>query len=1777
MKRKMKKLLSGIMAAMLLMGSFSAMAAPTRDAGSETSREIAHHLYVAPTGNDDSGDGSAAKPFASIERAKEEVKKLDKTKGDIVVEIADGFYALEDTLTFDETDSGNENCTIYYEAAEGATPVISGGPLLESEWVEAEEVDWLQDGLTAYKTTFKRDDRVRAIYVNGQRASMTMKTKRPMKSVGSYSITKGQADWAWISKNNIKSGNVFEKGFLPADTKNPQNIELVTQSKWVTAIITASTLEEDADGNTQVNFSMPYAAIAQQPSWGCNYNPGGNQQVWNVFEWLSKAGEFYFDQAGDTLYYIPRAGEDMSKAEVVVPELNTLVDVKGSTPKKDYAQHITFDGLSFANCDWTLEDVDGSRGNATVQAATVMNKFASGNWHNDMYRSYDVPAAAVHVTSAHNIAILNGEIKNTGYLGLHLENDVYDITVTGNLIGYTGGAGIVVGHPQHIYENDTEIHWVGGSSSNNAGPDKEKFQNGTEAVPKNIFIRNNYLPENCYFFPGNSPITTFYTQNMWIEHNFIYKCAYSGMSIGWGWCNFDGETGSDSQLPGIPSTTSRNNHVNYNRIEDYASILQDCGGIYTLGQQGDGTPGGTDYSQYSEFSGNYINVYRETPSWVNEGRWINGFHPDEGSAYILFDSNVITNTLRNVYEMNNWRRKHDLIVTNGFSNSSRSETTAPNCSLDQYVNANCIWPKAGNNVVLNSGLENEYTYLTGKDVMPDSYYELASNVRMPAGESLNRRGLLAADDTVWLAPAGTTEFVAGPTMTKAAGNETTIVTPAETGEYKLYIVYADGSVSDASDFTVYVGEKKDLVNVAEGQEYSVSQMKPLVLELDTDNYSFTLNGRKIKNGYAVNTANTWTLEATPIGTTAVEKTVTFSTRVTKANQLLPRNLTVSPEGLIEFAEALNDAGYKVWLAESGLSAFDENDPKQSMVLGDSASMKAPKTPGTYVLSVTPVGDESAIDSTSDAKVRVLNMVTPGNGLAAYGTPKLGGDTSDAIWNSAPSLVLEKHLSMKDGPASGLAKVLWDEDNLYVRVEVDDPVLNADSSNAHEKDSIEIFVDETNCKASSYQAGMGQYRISYKNQQTFNGTGIKDGFESYAKETVNGYVIEAKIPFKHVEPSAEMKIGFDVQINDANADGVRQDIIMWYDESGQSWQSGAKWGEVTLQEKSEIPMNGLNMWFAADRGLTFSADGVTVEKWENQGLTDATLTVKGNDTAPTLGTNENDVPAIVFDGTKNALTVEDVDIFNGKSELTLIVVSSYNGPSVTGWTGDWTSGDQYSALYVNEAGGWGGLFVSPYHDWVSTRFGTGAQFCNIKAGRPQVTHDSNVVISVKNGTTEMIYLDGEKAKTKEDTRETTKGIGSTMYIGKSSNSGNGDKYFKGTISEIMVYDRALSEEEVAQVNEYLTKKHLEKAAPEVEVESLEVIPTIPVPEYELGEELDFADFKVIAHYADGTEAEIDAADCEITGFDSETVDFKTVTVTYQGKSASFVVMVKAPLELPDNDLRDLLAQTYNRVKDLSTQGAAGSAVKCFKEALAAAKDILDNKPEATEAEIETALKNLINATQGLGILKGDKTNLAWLIAYAKDMIERKDSYVANNWVLLEKALEKAGDVMADDDAFAEDIKPAEDMLLAAIAAQRYKANKEALEALIAQANSIDVSKYTKESVQLFAAALAAAVNVMNDDTLSVDEQNVVDNAAKTLAAAINGLRLASADDGSTGDGSGDDGNKDGSSKDDGKNGNTGINAPKTGDTMPVAIWVLAGMLALCAGLAVVLRKRMGRQA
>lgn len=200
---------------------------------------------------------------------------------------------------------------------------------------------------------------------------------------------------------------------------------------------------------------------------------------------------------------------------------------------------------------------------------------------------------------------------------------------------------------------------------------------------------------------------------------------------------------------------------------------------------------------------------------------------------------------------------------------------------------------------------------------------------------------------------------------------------------------------------------------------------------------------------------------------------------------------------------------------------------------------------------------------------------------------------------------------------------------------------------------------------------------------------------------------------------------------------------------------------------------------------------------------------------------------------------------------------------------------------------------------------------------------------------------------------------------------------------------------------------------------------------------------------------------------------------------------------------LLQKTYDYALTLSTQGVTESAKKLFEDALAQAKAVLDD-PDATAEEINTAWDDLLVGIWSLGLTQGDKAMLEQLITKAEAMVEDSDKYVADHWQALLDALETALAVQGDGDAMQEDVDQAAQALLNAILDQRFKADKSILEGLIAQAQRIDLTGYTAQSVATFRTALAEAQAVLADHSLSEDEQSQVDAMVDKLTAAIHGL-------------------------------------------------------------------------
>jgi len=178
---------------------------------------------------------------------------------------------------------------------------------------------------------------------------------------------------------------------------------------------------------------------------------------------------------------------------------------------------------------------------------------------------------------------------------------------------------------------------------------------------------------------------------------------------------------------------------------------------------------------------------------------------------------------------------------------------------------------------------------------------------------------------------------------------------------------------------------------------------------------------------------------------------------------------------------------------------------------------------------------------------------------------------DSIYDSAEPIIVDKFIQgiedEKNVFKGATAKVygVWDENALYIYTEVADPFLSSKSATAYLQDSIEIFIDENNKKTSFYEKDDAQYRISYKNRQSFGATGSTDGFKSAAKIIPGGYAVEALVPFRTLKGSDGLIIGFDFQVNDDQGSGVRDSISKWNDPTNDSWQSTSGYGVLILKK------------------------------------------------------------------------------------------------------------------------------------------------------------------------------------------------------------------------------------------------------------------------------------------------------------------------------------------------------------------------------------------------------------------------------------------------------------------------------------------------------------------------------------------------------------------------------------------------------------------------------------
>jgi len=227
--------------------------------------------------------------------------------------------------------------------------------------------------------------------------------------------------------------------------------------------------------------------------------------------------------------------------------------------------------------------------------------------------------------------------------------------------------------------------------------------------------------------------------------------------------------------------------------------------------------------------------------------------------------------------------------------------------------------------------------------------------------------------------------------------------------------------------------------------------------------------------------------------------------------------------------------------------------------------------------------------TGDTKVYSLAMQVRGGGHGGElftqipetaTVPTIDG-AIDSIWSTAatrptPNVILGS--VSNDADLSAQWRAMWDSNNLYILVDVNDDVHYNDSaySTPWEDDAVELYIDADNSMGSSYD-GVHDYELVFR----WNDPNIHLGVYSATNITgmtfaivnrTGGHIFEAKLPWSSmgVAPGTGSQFGLDVHLCDDDNGGTREAKKAWWATNDNSWQWPYMFASILLSGTTPPP-------------------------------------------------------------------------------------------------------------------------------------------------------------------------------------------------------------------------------------------------------------------------------------------------------------------------------------------------------------------------------------------------------------------------------------------------------------------------------------------------------------------------------------------------------------------------------------------------------------------------------
>lgn len=554
-------------------------------------------FWVSPSGSD-TNPGTATQPLASVTMALRKARELRRLTNSAVADgvriiLRGGRYELVEPLLVRPEDSGTEAGPAVIEAARGERPVLSGSVAVTGWRKVTKHVAgvhpsargrlWVADS----PRVGGRLVEFRQLWVNGRKAT---RARRPNGDAMERLLL-------W----NPKHREVRVPAAVLMDVQEEPRLEMVFHQQWEIAICRVKSICVQS-GEALLEFHEPEGTIQFEHPWPQPVmSTNGNAPFYlvNALRFLDEPGEWYQDLETGKVYYWPRPGEDMSKAVVLAPVLETLVELRGSLDRP--VQHVVFRGVTFSHTAWTRP---ARAGHVPLQAGMyLLDAYKLVPKGTPEWRSLDNqawigrPPAAVHVCCAQHIRFEECVFEHLGFSGLDADRGVEDLTVECCVFRDVGGNGLQIGK---FSDPGIETHLP-----YNPADERE--------VCKRIRVANNLVTDAANEDWGCVGICVGYARQVTIAHNEVCNTSYTGISVGWGWTR--------------ATNCMRDNLVIGNHVHHVATRMCDTAGIYTLSAQ----PG-------TRICRNAIHDIHMSPYVFNPEHWFY-IYLDEGSSYITVQDN----------------------------------------------------------------------------------------------------------------------------------------------------------------------------------------------------------------------------------------------------------------------------------------------------------------------------------------------------------------------------------------------------------------------------------------------------------------------------------------------------------------------------------------------------------------------------------------------------------------------------------------------------------------------------------------------------------------------------------------------------------------------------------------------------------------------------------------------------------------------------------------------------------------------------------------------------------------------------------------------------------------------------------------------------------------------------------------------------------------------------------------------------------------------------------